>query len=102
MNNHMDHCIDPRGANYLKDVLGDIASCMGVNTSEDAVTCFENIMDKVDLNIDVKIDEKQLLLLTSSVNPIRLKNNPIQLEKEVLKRLYADIFNCLIPFHILV
>lgn len=75
---------------------------MGVNTSEDAVTCFENIMDKVDLNIDVKIDEKQLLLLTSSVNPIRLKNNPIQLEKEVLKRLYADIFNCLIPFHILV
>ncbi|MFQ6961846.1 Phosphonoacetaldehyde reductase [Hungatella hathewayi] len=102
MNNHMDHCIDPRGANYLKDVLGDIASCMGVNTSEDAVTCFENIMDKVDLNIDVKIDEKQLLLLTSSVNPIRLKNNPIQLEKEVLKRLYADIFNCQIPFHILV
>ncbi len=93
MNNHMDHCIDPRGANYLKDVLDDIASCMGVNTSEDAVTCFENIMDKIDLNIDVKIDEKQLLLLTSSVNPIRLKNNPIQLEKEVLKWLYADIFN---------
>ena len=65
---------------------------MGVNTSEEAAVYFEKIMGKMDLKVDIRINETQLLLLADSVNPIRLRNNPIQLEKEVLKQLYADVF----------
>lgn len=92
MNSHLDLCTDPRGPGHFNCILHDIATCMGVNTSEEAAVYFEKIMGKMDLKIDIRINETQLLLLADSVNPIRLRNNPIQLEKEVLKRLYADIF----------
>lgn len=92
MNGHLDRCIDPRGADYLEGGLREIALNMGVNSSEKAVEYFKEIMGKMGLGIDIKIDEVQLTLLASSVNPVRLKNNPVRLEAGVLRGMYGEIF----------
>ncbi|CCZ60349.1 phosphonoacetaldehyde reductase [Hungatella hathewayi] len=93
MNDHLDRCIDPRGAEYLADILHEIALCMKESTAEKAVEYFEGIMDKMGLGTDIRIDNAQLTLLASSVNPVRLKNNPVRLDSEVLSEMYSEIFD---------
>ena len=89
---HMDKCLDSRGSNYLNEVFVKIAHVMGVDTPTEAISVFRDIMLQMELTNPVSNNlTSDVILLTSSVNPVRLKNNPVELDKETIRRLYDII-----------
>ena len=92
MTHHMDKCIDKRGQEYLNAIFRDIAHAMGAHTTEEAITVFRDMMLQMELNGPISDHvTSDILLLTSSVNPVRLKNNPVTLDKEDIVSLYQKI-----------
>lgn len=88
-----DKCIDPRGKEYLKGIFSQISFSMGCDNPMDAIGKFRNILQKCRINMDGKLlDDRLLSLLANSVNPIRLKNNPVQIMKDDISYLYNEIF----------
>ena len=89
---HMDRCIDKRGADYLNGTFMDIAAAMGCKTPLDAIELFYGIMLEMDMKDPVSHRKKQdLKVLSRSVNPIRLRNNPVELDNESIMGLYKEI-----------
>ena len=87
-----EKCSDPRGKEHLEKVFADIASAMGEKTAEEALEKFERIFEKLEMSYpDGKKDD--IALLAASVNPVRLKNNPVALDSETLFKMYAQIVN---------
>ena len=89
---HMYKCLDTRGEAYLTDIFSQIASAMGCSTPMEAIAKFREMLS--DMEIQNPISENlpsDISLLTSSVNPIRLKNNPVELDEETICRLYEII-----------
>ena len=92
MMTHFDYCIDKRGWNYLEGIFKEISFSMGYNNPVEALEGFEDMMKELKMNLPVGVDrEKELEVLTESVNPIRLKNNPVNLSAAVLRNLYRNI-----------
>ena len=86
---HMDKCLDKRGKGYLHEIFINIANTMGAKTPLEAVSIFRNMMKQMELSNPVSEHlPSDILLLSSSVNPIRLKNNPIELNEEAIMFLY--------------
>lgn len=89
---HMDKCLDKRGKGYLHEIFINIANTMGAKTPLEAVSIFRNMMKQMELSNPVSEHlPSDILLLSSSVNPIRLKNNPIELNEEAIMFLYNKI-----------
>lgn len=89
---NMDKCIDPRGQEYLSDILDQIATAMGAKEVKGAVIAFRKMMEAMELLNPVSVErEQELITLSSSVNPIRLKNNPVGLGIEIIRKLYEII-----------
>jgi len=89
---HMDKCIDGRGRAYLSDVFDLIASSMGCANPVQAIEMFRQMINEMDLKNPVAENrEKELILLSSSVNHVRLKNNPILLDEQTKYSLYSGI-----------
>jgi alcohol dehydrogenase class IV len=89
---HMYKCLDTRGEAYLADIFSQIASAMGCSTPMEAIAKFREMLS--DMEIQNPVSEhlpSDINLLTSSVNPIRLKNNPVELDKATICRLYEII-----------
>lgn len=92
MLSHMDKCIDHRGKEYLTDIFSQIAITMGCQTPSDAIVKFREILADMDIqNPTSEHLTSDILLLTSSVNPIRLKNNPVALDEPTIRTLYEVI-----------
>ena len=92
MIDHMDQCIDTRGCEYLESIFHDIAASMDCSTPAQAINRFRQMMDTMDMNSPVSDQtDLDLQVLISSVNPVRLKNNPIQLDSETIRSLYRKI-----------
>jgi alcohol dehydrogenase class IV len=88
---HMDKSVDPRGTNYLCTVFSEIAEAMGSTSPEDAVQIYQKILDNMEFVNPTIISEKEYELLRTSVNPVRLKNNPVELDIEVIDSLFHQI-----------
>jgi len=89
---NLDKCIDARGSEYLADIFTKIANTMGANTPAEAIAIFRQMMVDMELGSPVANErERELEILSSSVNPIRLKNNPIELDTETIRGLYQII-----------
>ena len=89
---HFDRCIDKRGMDHLEQIFEEISSTMCCNSPMDAITLFEEMMKEMELTNPVSdCKEKDIKVLTTSVNPVRLKNNPIVLDEEAIKYLYEKI-----------
>lgn len=89
---HFDHCIDSRGTDYLMEIFKDISASMGCHTPEEAIKLFEEMMEAMGLkNPFAGNREEELEILSTSVNPVRLKNNPIQIGQVVAKYIYNSI-----------
>lgn len=91
---HMDKCLEKRGQGYLNSVFYDIAHTMGSETPTEAIVLFRSMMKDMDLSYptpDFNLRPSDIEYLSSSVNPIRLKNNPIYLDETVIKMLYEEI-----------
>ncbi len=90
MLSHTHLCTDPRGADYLRSTLSDIATAMGCSSAEEAVARFLSIYRDMRLP-NPTIPEEDFPILASSVNPTRLKNHPVGLSAEELNALYRQI-----------
>jgi alcohol dehydrogenase class IV len=88
---NLNKSIDPRGAKYLKGVLGQIAEAVGCDSVNCAIQWFEKLITELDIVTPETQNVADIEMLTSSVNPIRLKNNPVELSEEVLCKMYTSI-----------
>ena len=89
---NMDKCIDKRGQEYLTGIFAQISHAMGCENPVKAIGLFRQMMKEMDLKNPVAGDrEDEIDVLSHSVNPVRLKNNPIALEKSTISTLYDKI-----------
>lgn len=85
-------CIDKRGEDYLIGAFHQIAQCMNVTTPQDAVLYFRKMMKEMSLANPVSTNKEQEVdTLSHSVNPVRLKNNPVKLDESSIRNLYFGI-----------
>lgn len=91
MHNNLDKCIDPRGEAYLADTFEEMAITMGLSSVLDAIDFIEEMLEKLELKAP-NLREGDLQKLIDSVNVVRLKNNPVELDKDDIKKIYLDIF----------
>lgn len=78
---HMDKCIDSRGSAYLSVIFDLIARAMGCANPVKAIDLFHQMMVDMELKNPVAENkEDDLKVLSTSVNPVRLKNNPVGLD----------------------
>ena len=92
MLSHIDKCIDSRGSEYLSDIFSQIAKVMGCQTLSEAIAKFHEMLKDMEMQLPVSEHHtSDILLLTSSVNSIRLKNNPVELDNLAISNLYEVI-----------
>lgn len=92
MLSHMDKCIDPRGNDYLDGIFNNIARSMSCHNSDQAINSFRQMMVDMDLTNPVAVSrDEELKILSTSVNPVRLKNNPVELDNSTIRNLYIII-----------
>ena len=95
MISHMDKCLDGRGQEYLVGVFKDISNAMGCNKCVEVIALFRKMMNEMELANPVAGNMvEELDIMSKSVNTIRLKNNPVELDKETIYRLYEKIIMC--------
>ncbi len=91
---HMEKCIDSRGHEYLTGIFELISKAMGCESPVQAIAEFRQMMAEMDLKNPVAVNRKEELeVLSTSVNPVRLKNNPILLEDMTISTTYSLIIN---------
>ena len=92
MIDHIEKCIDSRGQEYLAGIFSDISKAMSCDDPDTAVSMFRQILSEMDINGPVATNrEEELDILSSSVNPIRLKNNPVIIDLIIAKYIYSTI-----------
>lgn len=90
MIHHIDKCIDIRGTDYLKNVFQQIAESLGCTDADSVCIMLEQLYQKLELAIP-QAGPEDYGILKESVNPIRLKNHPVQLDEESIVHLYHEI-----------
>lgn len=92
MTNHLNEVSDSRGSHYVEKTFYEIAEAMGYDKVRVAIAQFRQMMHDMELENpkSYKRDE-EISLLVNSVNPVRLKNNPVPLSAQVISELYNNI-----------
>ena len=85
-----DKCIDPRGSEYLTKTLDEIGQAMGCVDAQSGAEKLAELFEKLHLEIP-EATEEQYDELTAGINSVRLKNHPVVLTEEKIKRLYHGI-----------
>ena len=85
-----DRCIDPRGEEYLKSTFSQIAEAMGCDSPDGAARMLQEIYDSLELP-KPQVREEDYSVLKTSVNPVRLRNNPVGLDEDAIDLLYHEI-----------
>lgn len=94
MLDNMEKCIDKRGVVYLSDIFNSIAESMGEKNIMNAIILFRDMLKKMEMFYPkTEQKEKDLQELSCSINPIRLKNNPISIDYNTAYKLYGRIIN---------
>ena len=88
---HTSDSADPRGKEYLDAMFLKLASAMGCSTSMEAARNYHQFFTELNLSRPAIQSEEELSLLAGSVNPERLGNNPVRLEKDTLRNLYRQL-----------
>ena len=95
MIDHIEKCLDKRGQVYLNSIFNDIAKIMGAKTPNEAIVIFRGMMKEMKLDnpaseLNHRISD--IDVLSTSVNPVRLRNNPVELDKDSI----IDLYNLII------
>ena len=85
-----DKCIDSRGELFLRKTLGEIVYAMGCETPEQAANKLVDIFRELEFGVPVATGD-QYEELKNSVNPVRLKNHPVELTVDSIDELYHVI-----------
>lgn len=92
---NLDSCIDRRGQDYLTCIFDNISKSMGCTSPKEAISLFREIKKEMDLTNPLTGNkEDELRELSTSVNPIRLKNTPVPLPRDIIVQLYSIILQC--------
>lgn len=92
MIHNMDRCIDCRGTDFTREIFDDIASAMVCRSSEAAIGLLCRMMIEMELHNPHSIHRvEEMKALTTSVNPIRLRNNPVKIDTQAILELYKII-----------
>lgn len=75
----------------LPDVFSDIAYTLGYTCVAGAIGYLESLNEQLFENDKVTMNEGDIDILVKSVNPTRLKNNPLELTEDMISSLYMDI-----------
>lgn len=89
---HTEKCIDPRGEDFLKGVFRSIAYAMGCDNAEMACKKFSDLLRTLDMSVP-EVTSEDINTLKKSVNPTRLKNNPVGLDIDDIEKLYREILS---------
>lgn len=87
-----DKCTDPRGKAYLEETFAQIAHAMDCWSAGEAAHKLQSLVAALDMERPVPKDN-QYEILKKSVNPVRLKNNPIKLDEDTIDILYHKILS---------
>ena len=90
MLDNLDKCIDKRGKDFLKGIFNDIKDILKAKNNLEAVILLQEFIDSLGLE-PIYGKEEDIEVLKKSVNPTRLKNNPISLDEETIEGLYKKI-----------
>ena len=90
---HPESCIEPRGYDYVTGIFHEIARAIGTAGITEAIVQFRKMMTLMALENPVSSSNRasELELLSKSVNPVRLKNNPIKIDESSALELYRTI-----------
>lgn len=76
----------------LSGTFREIARELGQETPEKAILWFREMLSEYEMKYpEAKDFDVELQMLTDAVNPVRLKNNPVQFTPEELKEMYKRI-----------
>lgn len=89
---NIDKCIDQRGEAYLMDTFNQLAKAYGCDDVNEVVRKFDELFISLDLAVP-RARNEDYETLKKSVNPVRLKNNPVALTSEAIDELYHQILN---------
>jgi len=87
---HLDNCIDKRGREYLLDMFDRLGKAIGGNNAAEGAQIFRSIVESLQLDIP-SATEEEIRLLKTSVNPVRLKNNPVGLTEDGIEKMYRKL-----------
>lgn len=89
---HPEKCIDPRGKEHLEFVFEWLGQIMGCDSPYKGLMMFRAIMFSLDMpKPESNNREIDLEILSKSVNPERLRNNPVELNEETICFIYNKI-----------
>lgn len=81
---------DKRGEEYLNVMFNEISSSLSVGHLADTIPFFYEILKELEIN-SPSISDEELQILTSSVNIVRLGNNPICFSPDSIRSIYSKI-----------
>ncbi len=91
MDRHLEKCCDVRGREYVNHVFKKLAAYLGCSSVPAAVELIQGMIWEMELSVpEVKAGEYDIL--AASVNPVRLKNNPVVLDEEAVREIYHTLF----------
>lgn len=89
---HPEKCIDPRGQDHLEFIFEWLGQIMGCDSPYKGLMMFRAIMFSLDMPKPKSNNrEIDLEILSKSVNPERLRNNPVELEESTIRQIYEKI-----------
>lgn len=89
---HLEKCIDARGTSYLSTIFMDIAHTLNCSSVEDAIAFMRTILNIMGLQYPAATNKaSELVVLSQSVNPVRMKNNPVIIDTHTAEIIYSTI-----------
>lgn len=89
---HPEKCIDPRGKEHLEFIFEWLGQIMGCDSPYKGLMMFRAIMFSLDMpKPESNNREIDLEILSKSVNPERLRNNPVGLNEVTIHDIYNRI-----------
>ncbi len=89
---NIDKCIDSRGQKHLLKVFDKLNELFFVDEHKQAVYRFFRILKHMEMDFPTLGSPEDMSVLVNSVNPVRLKNNPVALDIEAISEIYMNIF----------
>ena len=86
-----ERCCDKRGSKHLLGCFEKITEIFNADSPYDAAKLFQNIVNSLNMPVISAKTEADIDILQASVNPVRLKNNPIKLETDDISYIYKRI-----------
>jgi alcohol dehydrogenase class IV/GTP:adenosylcobinamide-phosphate guanylyltransferase len=88
---NLDKCTDKRGRDYLKNIFAELNDMFYAMNSNECIGKFIQLYKKLNLPSPKLKNKDELIELVNSVNPVRLKNNPVMLDKNIIEDIYKHI-----------